>query len=409
MKSALFYLASPFHEKREVERARRRIEGEVGSLFQESFQVSSPEEAGALKPGRYDLLGLAFLTGGTEGVAVKLSLGKPSILFAHQLMNSLPAALEALSALRKRGSPSWLVPVWKEDAARRTELIRGGVKAALRLRGHRMGLLGAPSPWLVYSVVDSGELRRRLGVELVELDIKSLMKGLEIGEEERESARKLLEAAEGSEVPEEEVAKAFAVYRRLKEIFSERGLGSVTVRCFDLIKEAGTTACVALSLMNDEGSTAGCEGDVPAALAMLVAQTITGRPSFMANPALIEGDTVLLAHCTVALGLVERYRLRTHFESGLGVGVAGKLPEGVRATVLRFSPELDRLRAGVGEVFEGRPVREGYCRTQVLLELKGAEKLLRDPMGNHYVLVLEDIMEGLEAFCAVSGVRLERI
>ncbi len=189
----------------------------------------------------------------------------------------------------------------------------------------------------------------------------------------------------------------------------ERDADSVTIRCFDMIKEAGTTACLAVSMLNDDGKIAGCEADIPSTLSMLIAHTISGAPVFMANPALIEGNRILLAHCTIAMGLTSRYRLTTHFESGLGVGVAGVLKEGEKATLMRISPDVDLLRAGVGEIVSGKPYREGYCRTQVELRLPNAEKILREPLGNHYVLAVGDIMDGLEAFAEITGLKFDRV
>ena len=57
---------------------------------------------------------------------------------------------------------------------------------------------------------------------------------------------------------------------------------------------------------------------------------------WMANPAQLDADrnSLWLAHCTVPRTLVESYRLRSHFESGLGVGIQGSLATGP-VTLLR--------------------------------------------------------------------------
>ena len=65
---------------------------------------------------------------------------------------------------------------------------------------------------------------------------------------------------------------------------------------------------------------------------------------WMANPAQLDParNMLWLAHCTVPRSLVESYRLRSHFESGLGVGIQGALPAGP-VTLLRIGgKKMDR-------------------------------------------------------------------
>ena len=42
---------------------------------------------------------------------------------------------------------------------------------------------------------------------------------------------------------------------------------------FDIVKTCGTTSCLALALLNDEGIVAGCEGDMQTLLSMFLAST----------------------------------------------------------------------------------------------------------------------------------------
>ena len=85
------------------------------------------------------------------------------------------------------------------------------------------------------------------------------------------------------------------------------------------------TGCIALARLNSEGYVAGCEGDVPAMLSMMIARSLLGVSGFQANPAHINPQTgeMLFAHCTIPFNMTHRYELDTHFESGIGVGVRG--------------------------------------------------------------------------------------
>jgi L-fucose isomerase-like protein len=171
-----------------------------------------------------------------------------------------------------------------------------------------------------------------------------------------------------------------------------------------------TTGCFALSRLADEGVTAACEGDVPSTLALLWASRLTGSPAWMANPARadVSKGRLLLAHCTVPLSLVSRYVVRSHFESGLGAGIAGKLAA-EKVTLIRVGGRnLDRLWTAEGEI-TATPHEEGLCRTQAELALssEAVRSLLDDPLGNHLVLVkghhAADFIDSFDFFPARSA------
>ena len=128
----------------------------------------------------------------------------------------------------------------------------------------------------------------------------------------------------------------------------------------------------------------------------------------MANPAHADASTGLLrlAHCTVARSLVTSWELRSHFESGLGVALAGNIPPG-SVTLLRLGgSRLDELFLAEGEAVPA-PRREDLCRTQVdvHLEPRHVARLLERPLGNHLVLVPGPFASRLRAYWdwALSG------
>lgn len=85
----------------------------------------------------------------------------------------------------------------------------------------------------------------------------------------------------------EDMIKAMRLYRPIKRICKEEKLSAVTVSCFKLIERTGTTGCLALAMLNDEGIIAGCEGDLQSVFTLLVAKALTGKVGFMANPSMI--------------------------------------------------------------------------------------------------------------------------
>ena len=89
----------------------------------------------------------------------------------------------------------------------------------------------------------------------------------------------------------EDMIKAMRLYRAIKRIVEEERLSAITLSCFRLIDQTGTTGCLALALLNDEGIIAGCEGDLQSVFTMLAVKVLTGKNSFMANPSMINART----------------------------------------------------------------------------------------------------------------------
>ena len=115
----------------------------------------------------------------------------------------------------------------------------------------------------------------------------------------------------------EDLIKSMRLYRAIKKVCQEENLEALTLSCFKLIEQIDTTGCVALSLLNDDGIIAGCEGDLQSVFTLLAVKALTGKDGFMANPSMINSRTneLILAHCTVGLKQTERYIIRNHFET----------------------------------------------------------------------------------------------
>ncbi|HIP99206.1 TPA: hypothetical protein EYH33_01505 [Candidatus Bipolaricaulota bacterium] len=325
-----------------------------------------------------------LLTGGTEAelLALARKAAGPLLVLSHGTHNSLPAALEAVARLRSDGRQVRLVHLDTGRAARELVLLSRATALAKALRGLRVGLIGGASPWLVASSPDQGVLEGKLGIEVIQFSLREVLRRLP------EVAPPV--GAPGEGVEEEGRRMGPRVYIALRELIKEHRLSGISIACFGLLKY-GLTACWALSRLSDEGIAGGCEGDLPALLALLCAHALTGVPGFLANPADVDPkrERLVLAHCTVPLKLVEDFRLRTHFESGMGLAIAGALRPGPYTLVRFGGARLERAFIVEGTVLPERPGREDLCRTQVVFKSpKGAlEKLLSEPLGNHHVLI----------------------
>ncbi|MCW8802773.1 MAG: hypothetical protein OQK57_00090, partial [Ignavibacteriaceae bacterium] len=180
------------------------------------------------------------------------------------------------------------------------------------------------------------------------------------------------------------------VYIALKQVVEKYKLDAISVRCFDLVLDQKTTGCFALAQLTDEGIIAGCEGDLISTLGMLWTSKLLGQIPWMANPAQLNEDnnTLRLAHCTVPRSIVKEYTLRSHFESGIGVGIQGTIAQGPVTLVRIGGKNLDKLWLAEGEIMQSGN-SEDLCRTQVEVKLISdtVKNLLQSPLGNHLILV----------------------
>lgn len=366
---AIYTLTSPLHDEQAVSAATKEF---LASL-QLDYQMRGDDYSDY---GQHAVDLIYVRTGGTEGVFRKLlaDLGNrpaqcPFYLLTSGKSNSLAASMEILSYLRQQHLRGEIIHGSAEYIRSRVELLARVGEARRQLQGCRLGIIGQPSDWLISSVYDSEIIRQKLGIDLVRIEMGELMSAI----------------GEGRPVSDSE-----PILQGLRTVVSKYQLQGFTLRCFDLLSAIRYTGCLALAQLNADGLIAGCEGDVPAMLSMMIVRALTGVSGFQANPASVdvEGGTVLFAHCTIPLNMVERYELDTHFESGIGVGIRGYMKEG-SVTVFKVSGDLSRHFVAEGWLVENQS-KPDLCRTQQLIRFDDASQLryfLTDPIGNHHIIV----------------------
>ena len=181
------------------------------------------------------------------------------------------------------------------------------------------------------------------------------------------------------------------VYIAMRQLVKKYKLDAVALRCFDLVLDFGMTGCYALSHLNDEGIIAGCEGDMVSTIGMLLVYKKTNKLPWMANPSRLdlENNSLIIAHCTVPRTIVNDYTIRSHFESGIGVGIQGTFPKG-DVTIFRIGGNnLEKVWLANGKIVQTSR-EEDLCRTQIEVKLNSdynVADLLHEPLGNHLIII----------------------
>ncbi|MBP5507993.1 MAG: hypothetical protein J6Y23_09160, partial [Prevotella sp.] len=362
MNIAVFSLTSALHDEQAVS---KMTEDFLGGLDIE-YDWMGGDYA---KYGAYPLNLIYVRTGGTEGLFQSLmpslleKTNQPFYLLASGKSNSLAASMEILSYLRQKGCMGEILHGQTEDLSRRICLLEKVQVARKKLRDSRLGIIGKPSDWLIASAADAKAVHEKLGIQLVDIPINRLLETL--------NTMPSIPAEESSSNPAIDAALPGAerIYRALKELVKSEKLDGFTLRCFDLLSAVHNTGCLALAKLNAENVVAGCEGDVPAMLSMMMALALTGFTGFQANPASVDVSKgeVLFAHCTIPLNMVTRHEYDTHFESGIGVGIRGFMDEGP-VTVFKLSGDLSEFFVAEGELLRCQ-ASPNLCRTQLVVRL----------------------------------------
>ncbi len=407
-----------------------------GFIFVSSSITQTPieEMVGELIPSLHSLGGEQFtdemigaslpvfyliVTGGTEEKVLslqhekeKIAKNEPVILLAHPGNNSLPAALEILARLNQDGEKGKIIYLddntnkgWQDELEK---IVKHHI-VFNQLNNTKIGLIGEPSDWLVASTPELSTIKNVWGPNVIKIDLEELKSFIDEVKEEQISDdlhSLTVRATEIKEPSKKEMKSVVKVYAALKQLIKKYELTAISVRCFDLVTDIKTTGCVALSKLNDEGIVAGCKGDLVSTLGMLWANFLTDQIVWMANSAQLDeaNNSIWLAHCTVPMSMVENYKLRSHFESELSVGIQGELSKG-KVTILRLGGKnLEKIWISNGEIIESGS-SENLCRTQVKVKLHGSAKasdLLTSPLGNHVLLMrgsyAKELMEWWETF-----------
>lgn len=187
------------------------------------------------------------------------------------------------------------------------------------------------------------------------------------------------------------VNNAFVLNEVMKDLMDEARTDAITIQhCMGTIMGISkTTACLPLSLLNDDGYLAFCESDFVVIPSGILLHYISGLPVFLNDPTTPHDDLVTLAHCTAPRKMdgrkAERTKILTHFESDYGAAPKVEMKLGQVCTNL--VPDFDCKR-WVG--FEGKIVGNPFldiCRSQIEMKVLGDNTaLLHEMKGFHWMM-----------------------
>ena len=381
MKVNVFPLVSSLHSQDKINENTKNLLGELMSASDVEFNVTSLDD---LYEG--DLALILIQSGGSEGLFLEnfSKLKAPYYLLTYGNNNSLAASLEILSYLKDNNLDGEVLHGSNEYIIDRVKsLAKGETK-------YRLGVIGKPSDWLIASAVNYDSAKRFHGIDLVDVSIDEIR---------TRYAESINDYNLSFDYDKDEIDKALRLHKVLEGVKTDYNLDGLTIRCFDLLGDLKTTACLSLALLNKEGIVATCEGDIPTMVSMHILNKITGQRGFQANPSRldVEGGKMILAHCTLPLDMVDKYYLDTHFESGIGVAVKGYLKE-EKVTIFKLSRNLKDYFVTSGRILRNLE-ESNLCRTQIEVAVDNSiNYFLTRPYGNHHVVVYGDHVDAIHEY-----------
>jgi len=193
------------------------------------------------------------------------------------------------------------------------------------------------------------------------------------------------------ETGKEFVAGAFLLREIFLEILAEAQTDAITVgSCMQAILPVSkTTACLTLTLLNDDGYLAFCESDFVVIPSGILLHYIANKPVFFCNASFPYNGVVTVSHCTAPRRMdgtnLEPARILTHYESDFGAAPKIEMKRGQAVTVL--NPDFAGRRwLGFGGEIEDTPFYP-ICRTQLEIGVKGdSNRLARELRGFHWMV-----------------------
>lgn len=415
---------------------RNRIQSELAALRRDArfpleilpiASVKSVDEAAAVAKGRHDVTLVYAAGGGVSALEALTSPERRNLIF-----------------LRHRSGPTYL---WYEIALPRyirktiddpypgltpdDIVVDNHAEVLWKLRGlhglqntlgKRIVALGGASGWGAGGRLAPDRARELWKFDIQEVTYTDLGERLKRARADeglvrrcRADAGKYL-AQEGTtlETSRDFVDRCFVLAEVFRGLLDDFKTDAFTInQCMGTIMEVSeTTACLPLSLLNDEGYMAFCESDFVVIPSGVLLHYVSGKPVFLNDPTYPHDGITTCAHCTAPRKMdgaeIHDVRIMTHFESDYGAAPKVEFRSGQPVT--NIVPDFSGKRwVGAAGKVAGSPFLP-ICRSQMDVALNGPSRRLVDEMhGFHWMTCYGDYLREIEYAAGKAGVGWVRV
>lgn len=399
-------------EAARIEHELRELVGKNGLAVKllPVVQVANMEQANKLKQQACDTL-LIYAAGGGQDLLETLTVpDRPTIYFLRHDPGPVYLWYEILHPrfLRKTTdryaqTGATVDDVVVDDYGELTWRLRA-LLGLRRTLGQRILAIGGAGGWGVEGEKLAPQWSRdKWHLDIVDIPYPDLGKRIEssrkndaaVADARREAAAYLGTPGTMLQTESPFVENAFLLTRVFKDLLQEHDARALTVQwCMGTIMPmAETTACLPLSLLNDESYLAFCESDFVVIPSGLLMHHITGTPVFLNDPTWPHDGIVTIAHCTAPRKMdgqhSEPATILTHFESDYGA--APKVEFRLGQVTTNVVPDFACQKwVGFKGTVKANPFLD-ICRSQTDIAIEGDwRRLLEDMRGFHWMTVYGD-------------------
>ncbi len=397
-----------------VQQEAAKIDGELKQIRESAgfalrtlplAKVTSVEQAAALKDTEADVVLVYAAGGGTNILNSLADAGKRMVIFIRHRKGAYYLWDEIVHSrfLRSHTDSIQQQKAGIDDVAvDDNEEIQWRLRALYGLKNtinRRIICVGGPSGWACPQAPDLA--RERFQLDMVTIEIPELNAIIEAARQDgplmaecRKKASKYIHADGVTlETTEEAVAGSFLLKKLFHDLMDKHECFAVTTRgCMG--SYAGIMPCLTLTLINDDGYMAYCEGDFVAIPAHILTHFVCGNPTYFCNPTFPHKGRMMFAHCTAPRRLdgenLAPVELVTHYESDHGAATHVHFPKGQLVTIIKPDFEAKSWLAFTGKIL-GAPFID-TCRAQVEIALNAdTADVLNNLRGFHCVLAYGDV------------------
>lgn len=399
----------------------QRIEGELRQMaganklalrFLPVARVKSTEEAAKIAQTPADAM-LVYAAGGGRNVLEALpAKDRPTVFFLRHRSGPVSLYYEIMHPhyLRKATDQYADTGVDVRDVVVDEYAdLAWRMKALLALRrtmGTRIVALGGAMGWGEGHKLAPPIARDKWQLDIREVHYDDLGKRIEkarqsnalMGAARKQADAYLAQSGISLHTDRKAVDNAMILCDVFKELMAEHDARAFTIGgCMGtVIPIAETTACLPLSILNDEGYLAFCESDFVVIPSGILMHHLTGTPPFLNDPTWPHHGVVTLAHCTAPRKMdgktYEPAQIHTHFESDYGAAPKVEMAKG--QVVSNVIPDFACQKwVGALGTIEGNPFHD-ICRAQIDVAIKGDwQKLVEDMRGFHWMTIYGDCLK----------------
>jgi len=409
-----------------------RIDGELKQIRESAgfnlrtlplAKATSVEHVGSLKESEADVM-LVYAAGGWTNILDAIAgLGKRMIIFIRHRKGGYYLWDEIVHSRFLRGHTDTIQrqDVGIDDVAvDDNEEIQWRLRALYGLKntiGRRIICVGGPGGWSCPRAPDLARERFQLDMVTVKIpELNAMIEAARKDEQLMAQCRDKMNKYVGAEgvtltTTKEAVAGSFLLKKLFHELMDKHECSAVTTRgCMG--SYAGIMPCLTLTLINDDGYMAYCEGDFVAIPAHILTHFTCGNPTYFCNPTFPHKGRMMFAHCTAPRRMdgknLAPTEIVTHYESDCGAATHVHFPEGQLLTIIKPDFEAKRWLAFTGKIL-GSPFID-TCRAQVEVSLNAdTADVLNNLRGFHCVLAYGDHIKEVTYAAKKVGIEVQTL